>query len=111
MEVVLENLIMNAVQAIGREGTVDIRISEDVHSAIIEVQDSGSGIDENTLPRIFEPLFTTKQQGTGLGLATCKSIVEQHGGTINVRTKPTVFTIKIPKRAKQLKEENQAVAN
>ncbi|RJQ23080.1 hypothetical protein C4565_10990, partial [Candidatus Parcubacteria bacterium] len=54
---------------------------------------------DDALPRIFEPLFTTRQEGTGLGLATCKSIVEQHGGTIEVKAKPTVFSIKIPKLA------------
>jgi signal transduction histidine kinase len=100
IEVVLENVIMNGIQAVGTEGKIEIRMSEDAENAVLEIEDSGPGIPDDILPKIFEPLFTTRQQGTGLGLATCKSIISQHGGTIEVRTKPTVFMIKIPKKAK-----------
>ncbi len=51
----------------------------------------------NNGSKIFEPLFTTKQRGTGLGLASCKRIIEQHGGSISVKTKPSIFSIKLPK--------------
>ena len=58
---------------------------------------SGVGIPEENLQDIFEPLFTTRQTGTGLGLASCRSLVEQHGGTITAKNNPTTFTITLPK--------------
>lgn len=64
--------------------------------AIIQFIDSGEGISEENVNKIFEPLFT-KQKGTGLGLASCKNIVEQHQGEINVTNNPTTFTIILPK--------------
>jgi len=53
-------------------------------------------IPDDFLSKIFDPLFTTKQSGTGLGLASCKSIIEQHGGTITARNDPTTFLVKLP---------------
>jgi len=98
LEVVFDNLLFNSVQAIAEEGKVTISISDNKDdNVIIEVQDTGVGISEDNLPKIFEPLFTTKQHGTGLGLASCKSIVEAHGGTITVKTNPTRFFVKLPK--------------
>jgi two-component system sensor histidine kinase HydH len=52
------------------------------------------------MKKIFEPLFTTKKTGTGLGLASCKQIIDMHGGSISVKNTPTTFTIKIPKNSK-----------
>ena len=51
------------------------------------------------IEQIFDPLFTTKSSGTGLGLVSCKNIIEQHNGTIAVRNKPTIFEIKLPKKS------------
>ncbi len=99
-EVMITNLIMNAIQAMNNSGEVDIRLSDDGKYATLQVIDGGSGIPKDVMPRIFEPLFTTKQIGTGLGLASCKAIVEQHKGIINVTSsvgKGTTFTIQIPK--------------
>lgn len=99
-EVMITNLIINAIQAMNNSGQVDIRLSDDGKYATLQVIDSGSGIPKDVMPRIFEPLFTTKQIGTGLGLASCKAIVEQHKGVINVTSsvgKGTTFTIQIPK--------------
>ncbi len=62
---------------------------------LIQVSDSGPGIPDNIIPKIFEPLFTTKQQGTGL--ASVKSIIDVHGGTISVTSPPSVFTMRLPK--------------
>jgi signal transduction histidine kinase len=59
--------------------------------------DSGPGVSDENMNKIFEPMFTTKKTGTGLGLVICKSIVEQHGGTITVSNKPTTFTVKLPR--------------
>ncbi|HEY8109433.1 MAG TPA: HAMP domain-containing sensor histidine kinase [Candidatus Nitrosotenuis sp.] len=96
--VLMSNLISNAVQAIGeKNGTVIIRLDGDLQDVIIEVEDSGPGIKDNIMPKIFEPLFTTKHHGTGLGLVSCKNIVDTHKGKITVQNNPTKFIIKIPK--------------
>lgn len=96
--VLLSNLISNAVQAIGEKGgTVSIRLDSDLHDAIIEVEDSGPGIKDDIMPKIFDPLFTTKPHGTGLGLVSCKNIIDTHKGKITVQNNPTRFIIRIPK--------------
>ncbi len=98
IEVMLSNLISNAVEAIDEKpGTVTIRILDSPKDISFEVEDSGQGIPDNVMPRIFEPLFTTKQKGTGLGLVSCMNIAEAHGGTISVQNNPTRFTVTIPK--------------
>jgi signal transduction histidine kinase len=84
------------MQAIGEKGKIRIRIIKQGDWLVIEVEDDGLGIPNDILPKIFEPLFTTKQSGTGLGLSSCKNIIEQHGGTITVRNKPTTFLVKLP---------------
>ena len=99
MEVLFNNILLNAVQAIGKDvGTIEIKLKEIGKSIQVEIIDSGKGIPEEEIERIFEPLFTTKEQGTGLGLSSCKNIVEQHGGEIKVRNNPTTFVITIPKK-------------
>lgn len=100
LEVVLDNIIMNAVEAINEKGEVSIRTKDEKNEIIIEIEDSGSGVPQEIMTKIFEPLFTTKQRGTGLGLASCKRIIEQHGGSISVKTKPSIFALKLPKLLK-----------
>ncbi len=97
MDVVFDNLLTNAKQAIDDSGEITIKFSEDEKYAYIGITDSGPGIPEDILPKVFEPLVTTKQTGTGLGLASCLSIVKLHGGKITVKNNPTTFTIKLPK--------------
>jgi two-component system sensor histidine kinase HydH len=97
IEAVISNLLLNAIQAVENEGQVSIRIIENPADVIITVEDSGPGIPNDILDKIFDPLFTTKQLGTGLGLSICKSIVEQHGGSISVKLNPTTFIVKLPK--------------
>ncbi|TBR25957.1 MAG: HAMP domain-containing histidine kinase [Candidatus Nitrosotenuis sp.] len=97
MEVVFGNIILNAAQAIGDDaGQIYVRYVEKPDFVIIEVADSGKGIPLENIDKIFDPLFTTKQRGTGLGLSSCKNIIEQHGGKISVKNTPTTFTIMMP---------------
>ena len=99
IQIVFKNLILNSVQAIGKkEGWVQFIYESSTKFDIITIIDSGPGIQEMSLLEIFEPLTTTKQEGTGLGLVSCKNIVESHGGTIHVKNNPTKFIIKIPKK-------------
>jgi signal transduction histidine kinase len=81
---VLSNLITNAVQAMPRGGQLTIRISSAEGAALINVEDTGEGIPKENMDRMFEPLFTTRAKGQGLGLAVCKKLVEAHGGNITI---------------------------
>jgi two-component system sensor histidine kinase HydH len=91
------NLIMNAVQAMNNSGTITIRFDETIDAVMFKIQDSGPGIPDELLDQVFEPLFTTKLRGTGLGLQAVKTIIQQHQGTISVTNRPTVFTVSLPK--------------
>jgi len=97
LEAVFANLLTNSIQAIEKEGKIELRLSDNNDSIKLEIEDTGSGIPKSIIPKIFDPLFTTKANGTGLGLAICKTIIEQHGGTITVKSNPTTFTIILPK--------------
>ena len=94
------NLVLNAIQASGPGDTVIVKLNSPDHVVSkLEVIDTGSGIKKNDLARAFEPLFTTKASGTGLGLATVRSIVDSHGGEISLTSavgKGTTATVKIP---------------
>ena len=102
---VLLNLLLNSVQAIeaaGGTGTVGVVLGRADNFATISVNDTGRGIPPEALPNIFRPFFTTKRQGTGLGLSLTKRIVEDHGGRIEVTSQPGVgtrFTVWLPLRA------------
>jgi len=97
IEAVFTNLLLNATQAVENKGSVRIHIIDNVQDVLIAFEDSGPGIDPENLDKIYEPLFTTKQLGTGLGLSICKSIIEQHGGSITVKNNPTTFLVRLPK--------------
>ncbi|MGI0046821.1 MAG: ATP-binding protein [Nitrosotalea sp.] len=98
LEIVFENIINNAIQAIDTTaGEITVHIKKGIGDSIITISDSGPGIPSSVLPQIFEPLFTTKRSGTGLGLPTCKNLIEQHGWTLSVKL-PSTFIIKIPSR-------------
>lgn len=101
-DAVFVNLIINAIQAMPHGGTIEIKIKSDHDDVIIDFIDSGIGIPQEFMNKIFDPLFTTKQKGTGLGLASCKNIVEQHNGKISVKNNPTTFSIRLPKTSVDL---------
>jgi signal transduction histidine kinase len=100
------NLIDNALDAMSDadEKRLTLRAVPDGGCALVQIQDSGSGIPEEVRDRIFEPFFTTKamDQGTGLGLDVVRRIILRHGGTIDVESQPgkTVFSVRLPIAAK-----------
>jgi two-component system, NtrC family, sensor histidine kinase PilS len=105
MRQVFWNLLANAAQACGahagedRVGTIRVSCSPAADGVALIVQDDGPGIPPQNVQRIFTPFFTTKQQGTGLGLATVQRIVDAHGGTIVVESSPgcgAKFAVHIP---------------
>jgi len=99
LSIVFTNLITNSIQAIGENsGEITIRIEENQGEIICKVIDSGPGIPKDKIEKVFEPLFTTKQTGTGLGLASCISVVQQHNGILTVHNNPTTFTMTLPKK-------------
>jgi two-component system NtrC family sensor kinase len=101
MEQVLVNLVLNAVVAMPAGGRLVFRHVMDGPFLTLIVSDTGEGIPEENLEKIFDPFFTTKRngEGTGLGLAVCRKIIEQHGGKISVSSRPgegTEFLISLP---------------
>ncbi|RYF80263.1 MAG: HAMP domain-containing histidine kinase, partial [Chitinophagaceae bacterium] len=98
------NLLTNAADACleARSCIITIQEKKDDRDVIISVADNGGGISQETQAKIFIPNFTTKTSGTGLGLAMCKSIVEQAGGSIWFETKVgegTTFFVRLPLNA------------
>ncbi len=95
------NFINNGIDAIPEKGTLIMTSCQTRNYMKIKFSDTGKGIPEETFKKLFTPLFTTKAQGMGFGLAICKRIVEAHGGAITVKTavkKGTIFTIALPLR-------------
>ena len=97
IESVFNNILLNAIHAIGNNrGRITVRLEKKESHVIIEFENTGPNIDENTLSKIFEPLFSTKEKGTGLGLVSCKNIIERHGGIIEAYSNPVIFKVSIP---------------
>jgi signal transduction histidine kinase len=94
---VLFNLVRNALEASERGGRVVLDLRPGERSAVLDVEDEGRGLA--TDQPIFEPFFTTKETGTGLGLAIVHRIIEDHGGSITVHSRPgcTVFSVSLPR--------------
>jgi len=100
-ELVLINLVKNAVEALsGREhGSIQLRAFREANAVLIRVEDNGSGIPDDMLEDIFVPFYTTKANGTGIGLSLSKQIMQNHGGSISVGSVPgkgSKFTLKFP---------------
>ena len=120
---VVLNLLINARQAMPNGGRLLLKMSYDEENEMIDfvVRDFGGGIPQDKLPKIFEPFYTTKsgpdesgKGGTGLGLASCKKIIEHHQGVIRVEStegKGTAFTVKLPTiiRAKLAELQQESV--
>jgi signal transduction histidine kinase len=95
----LVNLIINAVQAIHDEGQVDIECGREDSFSYISVADTGEGVEHEEIVKIFEPYYSTKKFGIGIGLAITKRFIEEHGGSIGIeseRGKGTTIKIRIP---------------
>jgi two-component system sensor histidine kinase HydH len=84
----LVNLVINAMQAIERDGTIQVAVSAGDECVTLEVRDTGPGIPPERLPSIFDPYFTTKTEGHGLGLWIAQQIITAHGGTLVARNAP-----------------------
>jgi signal transduction histidine kinase len=96
---VFGNIILNAVQAMPDGGTLTLTSKAHSQNVTVSVADTGVGISPEALQKLFEPLYTTKPKGIGLGLAITRSMVEAHGGTITVQSEVgqgTTFTITLP---------------
>ena len=80
------NLLINARQATAPGGSVLLRLAREAQSAVIEVTDTGCGIPAERLPLVWQPYYSTKRGGTGLGLAMTRRIIEEHGGSIEIES-------------------------
>jgi len=97
---VIQNLVRNALEATTRGGHVRVAIHNGSENAVhIEVTDDGPGIPTEVLPRIYEPFFSTKETGTGMGMAIVHSLVTMHGGKIEIHTSPhgSKFDVVVPR--------------
>jgi signal transduction histidine kinase len=100
---VILNLMRNAIEAMSADRRSILGVRSQVDESgdlLVSVEDSGTGIDKENLTRIFEPLFTTKQQGLGIGLSICKSIIESHHGDLSVTSvvgEGSTFYVKLPR--------------
>ena len=95
----LLNLVQNALDAMPPGGTLTLRGQRTATAVALQVQDTGSGMDAATLAQIFEPLYTTKPGGTGLGLYIVQEIMAAHGGRVTVESvvgQGTTFTLTLP---------------
>jgi PAS domain S-box-containing protein len=97
---VVLNLLRNAIEAVVEDGDVFVEVEYDDHGGLVRVRDTGPGIPEDTMGHIFEPFFSTKATGTGLGMAICHSLVTQHGGTIRVDSDASgaTFSVTFPRQ-------------
>ena len=103
LEQVLLNLALNALAAMPNGGILQFRLGQVDDSLCISIADTGSGIPAEIQSQVFDPYFTTRSSGTGMGLALCDKIVRQHSGSIDFRTSPagTEFSIRLPMKGNE----------
>jgi len=99
------NLIKNGMEAMPKGGTLNISTSLREKLCLVRFEDEGKGIEEQDLPHIFESYYTTKEEGSGLGLTQVYQTVREHGGRIDVKSTPekgSIFTLVLPVRQERL---------
>jgi signal transduction histidine kinase len=97
---VVQNLVRNAIEAAGTNGRVTVNVASEQGTLHVRVADNGPGIPEEIRTRIYEPFFSTKEGGTGMGMSIVHNFVAMHGGKIDVDTSPrrTTIDVAIPSR-------------
>jgi two-component system sensor histidine kinase PilS (NtrC family) len=101
---ILWNLMRNAAEAMSLAGRIEVRASREDDLLVVEIEDEGPGIPEEDLDRVLEPFYSTKDKGSGFGLALVQRIVQDHEGEITVRSRPgegATFTVRLPLRQRK----------
>jgi signal transduction histidine kinase len=95
------NILINAIHSLQDGGTIDIKVEEDRDAYRVEIEDTGCGISKENVDKIFNPFFTTKEKGSGLGLSIVRKIIEGHRGTIDIKSvegQGTKVQVQLPRR-------------
>jgi signal transduction histidine kinase len=103
------NLFINAMQAMPQGGNIDIDLQAADGIVSVRLEDEGPGIPESVMGKIWDPFFTTKEQGTGLGLGIVKNIIESHGGSIQIQNRQTHgarVTVELPVQHRPTEDGN-----
>ncbi|MCZ6695773.1 MAG: response regulator [Acidobacteria bacterium] len=111
---VIENLIFNGIEAMPKGGSMWFSTKAEGDTVIVEVSDTGIGMDEKIQRYLFEPFFTTKETGQGLGMSIIYGIISRHRGTVDVRSAPgegTMFTIRLPRYVPGAHDAEQPTAS
>ncbi|HPP13477.1 MAG TPA: ATP-binding protein, partial [bacterium] len=96
----LLNIFLNSRDAMGEEGNLMVQVQESSEMVTVLIRDDGCGMNPEVLKRVFDPFYTTKPRGTGLGLPIVASIVDEHGGTIRMESQEnrgTLVILQIPR--------------
>jgi signal transduction histidine kinase len=108
------NILINAMQSMPDGGRILVEISSNDHGVTVHFDDEGQGIPSENLDKIWDPFFTTKEQGTGLGLGIVKNIVESHGGSIQIVNRPVRgarVTVELPLLPKTTAKDEDSVVS
>jgi signal transduction histidine kinase len=101
IKIAFRNIFINAIEAIHGRGEIEVRLRAEKENLVLVIRDSGIGMAKDLLEKVFDPYFSTKDVGTGLGLPIAKKIIEDHGGSIRVESevqKGTAITICLPRK-------------